>query len=159
MDPVKDEGDLGPAPFLGRHPLLPQAAHRLLGEGEPGPHHLGLPGEVVGAALLVEEEALYVQEALLEVVLGVVEGKLAVAGEAQGEEGPLGQGLPEAHLHPVAGVAQDRLQGVASLRPGREAVPLAVTRKARRSPSEAKPRPPRKRGLQHHLPLGLRPAV
>jgi len=106
--PLKDQGDGG---GLLRHlyPFRGKLALAGLGDGKAGPQDLGVPGEVVGAFFFVKEEALDVQKPLLQVVLGVVEGKPPVPGQAQGEEGPLGLRLPQADPHPVGGVAEGQL--------------------------------------------------
>lgn len=94
---------------------------------------------MVGALLLVEEEALHVQKAFLQVVPGVVKGKPAVAGKAQGEEGSLGLGLPQVDLHPVSRVAEGHLRRGFLLQPGQGNHALGANLKFLQSAFEAQP--------------------
>lgn len=112
---------------------------------------------MVGALLLVEEEALDVQEALLQVVLRVVKGKAAVPGEAQGEEGALDLGLPQADLHPVGGVAEGHLGGGILLEPGEGDRPLGGHAEVAEASLEAKPPPAREGALRTSSPSASAP--
>jgi hypothetical protein len=97
--PLKDQGDGGGLlrhlyPFTGK---VPGAGLR---NGQASPEDLGVAGQVVGALLLVEEEALHVQEAILQVVLGVGEGKPSVARQAQGKRVPSASACPRRRATP-----------------------------------------------------------